>query len=225
MTVFLAWNFTGAVGQDLDDNDDCVLDAQPWDQVITSVATTGDSSGNCTYLGAELVGPDDIYTVAHIYACSDGGWDFSNFDVNLGTDTPGAANPECGAGPSQCGDPKAGDCFEANGTPGCDDEVCCTLVSKMDPWCGGTGWDNLCVAWAKNHCLPVSGSAPSIELAEIRIDHFGSDLEEYLEIRGASGTSLESRHIELRPAGSAALRRWRTSTLSRTPAGFIGETN
>lgn len=191
MTIFLAWNFTGAKGQDLDLNNDCVLDSEPWDNVITLVGTTGDASGNCTYLGAELVGPDGDYTVAHIYSCNDGNWDFSNFDVGLGTDTPGEANPECGSGPSQCGDPNAGNCYVANGTPGCNDEACCTLVSEHDPWCGGSGWDAHCAARAINHCLPVTGSAPDVELSEIRIDHLGVDVEEYVEIRGDSSTSLD----------------------------------
>ena len=190
-TIFLAWNFTGAVGSDLDVDNNCELDSQPWDAVITAVATTGEPIGNCTYLGAPLAGPDGNYGPGHVYACSDGGWDMSSFNIPKGLDTPGTANPKCGAGPGTCGDPKSGDCYVVHATPGCNDEACCTLVSEQDPWCTTTEWDGLCVAYATNTCLPVTGSAPTIEFAEIRIDHPGFDDNEYVELRGTSGDSLD----------------------------------
>lgn len=40
-----------------------------------------------------------------------------------------------------CGDPAAGDCFVANGTPGCSDATCCNIVCNLDSFCcdvGGT---------------------------------------------------------------------------------------
>ncbi|MCH2161610.1 MAG: hypothetical protein MK085_07015, partial [Phycisphaerales bacterium] len=191
MTVFLAWNFTGAVGQDLDSNNDCVLDDAPWDAAITAVATTGDADANCTYLGATVVGPDGDYTPGHIYACGKGEWSISNFDISLGADSPGLPNPECGSGPADCGDPKSGDCYGSNGSAGCDDEACCILVTNADPYCGGTDWDAQCAAMAINQCQPVSGSAPDVQLAEIRLDHPGIDVEEYVEVRGTAGDSLD----------------------------------
>lgn len=115
----------------------------------------------------------------------------SSFNIPKGLDTPGTANPKCGAGPGTCGDPKSGDCYVVHATPGCNDEACCTLVSEQDPWCTTTEWDGLCVAYATNTCLPVTGSAPTIEFAEIRIDHPGFDDNEYVELRGTSGDSLD----------------------------------
>jgi hypothetical protein len=53
---------------------------------------------------------------------------------------------------SVCGDPGAGDCFEANGTPGCADEACCITVCTSDPFCCNVDWDATCVALANAFC-------------------------------------------------------------------------
>lgn len=45
-----------------------------------------------------------------------------------------------------------GDCFEAHGTPGCDDPECCSLVCEADPCCCSLGWDQLCVELADPLC-------------------------------------------------------------------------
>ena len=120
----------------------------------------GDSSENCIYLNAIEVGPDDIYTPAHVYKCASGEWDLGAFDPALGVDTPGLANLECGAPPALCGDPASGDRFEA-GSPGCDDEICCDLVTSLDPFCATDSWDETCVSHALNMCLPL-GNAPEL---------------------------------------------------------------
>ncbi len=46
-----------------------------------------------------------------------------------------AQNPNC---------PGAGSCTEPNGTPGCDDEVCCNAVCSVDPFCCNNNWDQAC---------------------------------------------------------------------------------
>ena len=191
LTVLLAWNFTGARGDDLDAANTCTLDTTPWDATVGDIiAMIGDSSGNCTYLNAIEVGPDDIYTAAHAYKCASGEWDFSAFDPALGSDTPGLENPECGAPPILCGEPTAGDCFEV-GVAGCDDEICCNLVTMIDPFCATDSWDETCVSHAINSCLPIGKQAPAIKISEIRIDQPGLDLDEYIEVKGAPGTSLD----------------------------------
>ncbi len=43
-----------------------------------------------------------------------------------------------------CGSPDAGDCFTANGTPGCGDATCCELVCGQLPYCCEVGWDGVC---------------------------------------------------------------------------------
>jgi hypothetical protein len=73
---------------------------------------------------------------------------------------------ECGAytidieeAPEVCG-PGNGDCFVANGTPGCEDVECCEIVCTNDPFCCGapdTGgnpgfWDELCAEDAAFLC-------------------------------------------------------------------------
>ncbi len=58
------------------------------------------------------------------------------------------ANTLCGT----CGEPAAGDCCFANGTPGCDDAACCRIVCEFDPVCCASGWDAFCVSEADSIC-------------------------------------------------------------------------
>lgn len=58
--------------------------------------------------------------------------------------------PGCGEGP--CGDPTAGSCFSANGTPGCDDVECCEPICAADPYCCDTAWDSICAGAANTNC-------------------------------------------------------------------------
>lgn len=51
-----------------------------------------------------------------------------------------------------CGDPDAGACNEANGTPGCDDEACCAAVCDIEPVCCEDAWDEICVEIAQAAC-------------------------------------------------------------------------
>lgn len=59
-------------------------------------------------------------------------------------------------GDSACPSEKGG-CLEEHNTPGCTDEVCCSIVCSEDPLCCkpipvGTGWDPLCVDRAATLC-------------------------------------------------------------------------
>ena len=51
-----------------------------------------------------------------------------------------------------CGDPGAGDCFAANGTPGCSDAACCEVACNHFPYCCEVGWDALCADWSLEFC-------------------------------------------------------------------------
>jgi subtilisin-like proprotein convertase family protein len=51
-----------------------------------------------------------------------------------------------------CSCPGQGDCFEANGTAGCDDAGCCLSVCAVDPSCCETAWDAACAALACEEC-------------------------------------------------------------------------
>ncbi|MCH8343190.1 MAG: hypothetical protein IH983_04305 [Planctomycetes bacterium] len=61
--------------------------------------------------------------------------------------------------------PGAGDCCVPNGTPGCDDEVCCSAICANDSFCCDVSWDSICAdaanADAVNcpQCQPVPSGA------------------------------------------------------------------
>ena len=51
-----------------------------------------------------------------------------------------------------CGDPTAGSCFKANGTPGCSQLECCETVCAVDPLCCTDAWDEGCKTMANELC-------------------------------------------------------------------------
>ena len=63
----------------------------------------------------------------------------------------------------ECGDQGTGDCFEANGSPSCEDAKCCESVCAIDSSCCDGVWDALCVALAEQACggLCVVGTSES----------------------------------------------------------------
>jgi hypothetical protein len=48
--------------------------------------------------------------------------------------------------------PGSGDCLEPHGTPGCEDESCCTTVCAADPFCCEVQWDRICADAARAIC-------------------------------------------------------------------------
>jgi len=62
---------------------------------------------------------------------------------------------------SVCG-PGTGSCTAANGSPGCDDEVCCNAVCRADPLCCLETWDAACAeeeaAYCHSSCGPGAGA-------------------------------------------------------------------
>lgn len=113
LTFLLVEGFTGADGDDLDTDDDCVLDVTPWTGIIDAVAAIEEDNPpagtECHYglLGA-VVGPDAGFAPGHFQRCPDGDiWVVADFDPLVGTDTPGASN-FCGVPPAlgdSCSDP------------------------------------------------------------------------------------------------------------------------
>ena len=59
-----------------------------------------------------------------------------------------------------CGDPGAGDCLTANGTPFCANESCCCTVCDLDAFCCDTEWDQICAdaAATLDPCLGPQGA-------------------------------------------------------------------
>lgn len=76
-------------------------------------------------------------------ACCDTGWNVACLITALSI--PCEA---CIPG-STCGDPAAGDCCIANGTPGCDDEACCNAVCTEDSSCCSNPWTQACADLAQ----------------------------------------------------------------------------
>lgn len=190
VTYLLVENFTGESALDLDADDDGIIDSPaPWTGIIDSlgvIETFG--SGELIYSDT-TIGPDGSFVPAHGYRCSpDGTWTIGLFSPVGEVDTPGGPNLECPA--IQCGGDEPRNCFESRTEPGCSDASCCDLVSAIDPACGSDEWDATCVALAQQNCLSQN-AAPSVGLSEIRMKQAGDDDDEFFELVGEPGTSLD----------------------------------
>jgi hypothetical protein len=103
VTHKLVFGFTGAIGDDLDTNDDGVLDVTPWSAELDSVAFVESAVippvGTEYAYGDVRVGPDPTGFVPSqlSYCPSSQIWTIGPFDVANapGFDSPGAANPGC----------------------------------------------------------------------------------------------------------------------------------
>lgn len=92
-TMLLVKDFTGAVGDDLDTDNDGVLDTTPWAKLIDGVALVdGDATADLSY-GADIVGPDGSFTAGGAAAIPNGGGAFTQLAFGTdGADTPGRSN-------------------------------------------------------------------------------------------------------------------------------------
>jgi len=59
-----------------------------------------------------------------------------------------------------CAQQGDGDCMVANGTPGCDNADCATLVCAISPWCCENEWDHTCAAEALELCGHANCGTP-----------------------------------------------------------------
>jgi len=103
VTHLLVTGFTGASGDDLDVEDDCVLDVTPWTGIVDGVVLAEDDTNlagitECHYgddLGIDVVGPDGSFVPGHIYRdCTTNEWTIGGFSYP-GVDTPGTDNVNC----------------------------------------------------------------------------------------------------------------------------------
>lgn len=107
----LVRDFEGAPGDDLDLNDDGVLDALPWAEVVDSLALVeppDEQAGTEQPYGTLRAGPEGLFVPGHVYRESDGQGGLvhlaiGNFDPLLGSDTPGAPNVGFGLLPASSG--------------------------------------------------------------------------------------------------------------------------
>ncbi|MHC4427372.1 MAG: hypothetical protein ACYS0D_02055, partial [Planctomycetota bacterium] len=115
------------------------------------IEITNSTTGDCVWAW-ETAPPGDGLSVQD--SNSNGSYEYlterNDYDLswclNIGLADPTGQcdlviDPACGAG--------AGECFEANGTPGCNDEVCCTLTCLVDSFCCDSEWDASCVNTAE----------------------------------------------------------------------------
>ena len=107
-----------------------------------------DCNGNCC--------PD--FWVGDGY-CDDGSYNWNGIPIFLNCDQFGNDGGDCdgGGGGAGCGDPAAGDCCVANGTPACADADCCSAVCAVDAFCCDTEWDQICANAAVASCAVCGG--------------------------------------------------------------------
>lgn len=94
VTHLLVEGFTGAVGDDLDTDDDGTLDATPWTTELDRIALVEEENPPTQtelHYGPPSIGPDGTSVPGHVYDCDDG-WKIGLFDPASGKDTPGAVN-------------------------------------------------------------------------------------------------------------------------------------
>jgi hypothetical protein len=188
VTYFLVWNWTGLPNLDYDLDNNCALDALPWDATIDSVGIS-EGDGRCVY-SATTVGPDYVGLPGHVVKCTDGSWRFGRFDpaATDGFGTPGTANTVCPPAYA-CGVPGGASCFAPQSVPGCSDETCCASVCAIDVTCCELVWDASCAEQATLNCF-IPSNPPDVKIGEIRIDQTSFDIDEYVELVGTPNTLL-----------------------------------
>jgi hypothetical protein len=132
---------------------DVVWDAQCASLALESCAVCAagcPGSGNCCEANGSP-GCDNFFCCAQVCAsdpfCCDTAWDQT---------CAAAAQTVCLSCAVSC--PGGGDCCENNGTPGCNDELCCELICSLLPFCCDSFWDGICAGQAQalcDACAPV----------------------------------------------------------------------
>ncbi len=146
---------------------------------LASTAFGGDpcgdpAAGDC-FVANATPGCDDATCCALVCLidsfCCEGEWDV----VCAGYAQENCDSGGGGGGGSPCGDPAAGDCNVANGTPGCSDAACCEAVCAVDSYCCDTAWDSTCAGYVGTYCsgggggggdLPNDNCVDAIEIGE-----------------------------------------------------------
>jgi len=191
--VFLVWNNYGARNDDLDPENDGTLNTMPWASVIDSVSVVGDYG---VAYSPTLVGPAGGKLPSQVFRCTpDGDWNIGPTSIIAPYDSPGAANAACGLPRIfQCGDTDAGDCYQPHINAHCFNRACCEGVCAMVPSCCNVIWDELCSAAAAS-TTSCGGGTPIAFINEVRVDQPGTDVDEYIELKGTPGTNLAGYSI------------------------------
>ncbi len=218
VTHLLVRGFTGMLGDDLDVEDDCILDSTPWTEIVDEVVLKESDPPDCFY-STVVVGPDGSFVPGHVFRCGDGPGDWGIGSFTLGADdTPRAANP---ADLSIVGQPNSkigfvgeatsftvttnggGDLFfqwrkdTVDLADGGNISGANTATLTIDPVAMGDEGSYDCLIFSACGNLTSDAAtltvaeAPEVTINEIRIDESGTDNNEYFELVGAPGTSLD----------------------------------
>lgn len=124
VTHVLVQGFSGALGDDLDTDDDGVLDVTPWTAVRDAISLVVDPTATSSeqFYGSSLggvdVGPDGTFVPGHVYRCLTSITDvrIGRFDLPpIGLDTPGSFNSPCIVTQSGFCNPAGPNSFSAGG--------------------------------------------------------------------------------------------------------------
>lgn len=194
VTILLVDGFSGANGDDLDTNNDGALDTTPWTSIADSVAIYDGGSTDWTYASVVLASGFDGMSF------SPGGASRIPDGMDTDSTTDWVRNDFDGAGlPGFTGTPAVG---EAINTPGSTNQLVSTGPTATPPPPTPTFTPvpptNTPVGPTPTNTpipptptfTPIAGP-PSVLLSEIRIDQPGSDVDEYFELAGTPGTSLD----------------------------------
>jgi hypothetical protein len=217
ITCLLVRDFTGANGDDLDLEDDCILDITPWSEIVDEVALVGPDPGDCIY-STVIVGPDGTFHPGHVYRCGDGvgDWAIGAFDPVGGNDTPRAPNPGPPIIATQPSNQVAFDGGTAtfnvvasdalgyqwrkdgfdlvdggNISGATTDTLVIDPVSFADEGTYDVVITGLCADVTSDGATLTIVDVPDIVINEIRTDQSGTDNDEYFELSGIPGTSLD----------------------------------
>ncbi|MGP1346921.1 MAG: hypothetical protein ACTS3F_09695 [Phycisphaerales bacterium] len=148
-----------------------------WDQICANAALLlPECECAAIRVGACCFGAECVDGLTQIDCDSQGGA-FQGFET---TCTPDLCVPTGG-----CGDPTAGDCCIANGTPFCNDAECCEQICAADPFCCETSWDGLCAVAAIAGCAVCGNNCPADLNGDGFVDDF--DLQILLDNLGCTG--------------------------------------
>ncbi len=120
-----------------------------WDELCANIAT-----GLCDFCGEDAAGScfeaNDV-PGCDFDACCNAVCDVDPFCCDVAWDQICVNQAQSICLTLSC-TPDAGDCNDANGSPGCNDAACCELVCALDFFCCDTEWDDLCVDQALDIC-------------------------------------------------------------------------
>ena len=99
VTHLLVTDFTGAIGDDLDTNEDGVFDSTPFTSIVDAIglletAQPPSASGEeFLFAGGVNIGPSGAFVPGHVFRVEDGSSPFAIGDFGVGVDdTPGISN-------------------------------------------------------------------------------------------------------------------------------------